>query len=68
MELCTSNAEFEHFILRLRKKFPYFADTTEGGDSGVKDEGDFRNNFVFNDFLIINGCMLVDSLARNSLF
>jgi hypothetical protein len=37
LEPCALNAKFQHFILRFNQKFPYFADTTERGDRGVKE-------------------------------
>jgi hypothetical protein len=34
---CALNPEFQHFILRFDKKFPYFVNTTERGDRGWKE-------------------------------
>jgi len=31
LETCALNAEFQHFILRFNKNFPYFANLTERG-------------------------------------
>jgi len=59
LETCASNAEFEHFVLRCSISYwdlikcPYFADTTERGDGGLKGgpntgwrQGYFKDNSI----------------------
>jgi hypothetical protein len=73
LEPCTLNAEFQHFILHLIK-FPYFADTTERGETGPKTgwrQGAFTDNSNhMNSFHLVKSqnltnycCLILTSFA-----